>query len=67
MSVLYGDNSGAYLFKPSPDLPNSVRYTVLRNLTTYNGDFVQEMFMSFTSDSIYRNATAFVRLRYYDE
>jgi lysosomal alpha-mannosidase len=25
------------------------------------------MFMSFTSDSIYRNATAFVRLRYYDE
>ncbi len=23
--------------------------------------------MNFTSDSIYRNATAFVRLRYYDE
>jgi hypothetical protein len=40
MNILYGDNSGAYLFKPSPDLPTSVRYTVLRNLTTYNGGFV---------------------------
>jgi hypothetical protein len=65
--VLQGDSSGAYLFRPTPDLPYSVRYTVLRNLTTYNGGFVQEMFMNFTSDSIYRNATAFVRLRYYDE
>jgi hypothetical protein len=40
MNILYGDNSGAYLFKPTPDLPTSVRYTVLRNLTTYNGGFV---------------------------
>jgi len=40
MSILYGDNSGAYLFKPSPELPTSVRYTVFRNLTTYNGGFV---------------------------
>ena len=45
----------------------SVRYTTLRNITTYNGGFVQEMFMNFTSDSAYRNSTACVRVRYYDE
>jgi hypothetical protein len=28
---------------------------------------VQELFLNFTSDSIYRNASACVRLRYYDE
>ena len=60
-------SSRAYLFIPTPDIPYSVRYTVLRNLTTYNGGFVEEMFMNFTNDSIYRNATAFVIVRYYDE
>ena len=55
------------MFRPSNDMDYSVRYTVLRNMTTFNGDFVQEMFMNFTSDSIYRNATACVRVRYYDE
>jgi hypothetical protein len=62
-----GSNSGAYLFRPANDLEYSVRYTVLRNMTTFNGDFVQEMFMNFTSDSLYRNTTACVRVRYYDE
>jgi hypothetical protein len=62
-----GSNSGAYLFRPANDLEYSVRYTVLRNMTTFNGDFVQEMFMNFTSDSLFRNTTACVRVRYYDE
>jgi hypothetical protein len=62
-----GHTSGAYLFVPSDFLQESVRYTSFRNITTYNGGFVQEMFLTFTSDSIYRNATAYVRVRYYDE
>lgn len=44
-----------------------MQYTVLRSVTTYTAGFVQEMVLNFTSDSIYRNATAVVRLRYYDE
>jgi len=36
-------------------------------VTTYNGGFVQELYLNFTSDSIYRNASASVRIRYYDE
>ena len=40
---------------------------MLRNISTFNGGFVQEIFLNFTSDSIYRNASACVRLRYYDE
>lgn len=62
-----GHTSGAYLFVPSDFLQESVRYTSFRNITTYNGGFVQEMFLTFTSDSVYRNATAYVRVRYYDE
>jgi hypothetical protein len=35
-----GDSSGAYLFRPADNFENSVRYTTLRNITTYNGGFV---------------------------
>jgi hypothetical protein len=62
-----GNGSGAYLFRPADNLEYNVRYTTMRNITTYNGGFVQEMFMNFTSDSAYRNSTACVRVRYYDE
>lgn len=48
-------------------MQKSVRYTVLRNTTSFNGGFVQEMFLNFTSDSVYRNSSACLRIRYYDE
>jgi hypothetical protein len=65
--IYYGSYSGAYLFRPSDYIQDSVQYTILRNVTTYNGGFVQEMFLNFTGDSIYRNTSACLRLRYYDE
>lgn len=62
-----GSNSGAYIFRPSDYLQNSVQYTTLREVAQYNGGFVQELYLAFSSDSAYRNATAFVKVRYYDE
>ena len=55
------------MVRPSDWLQESVQYTVLRNVTTYNAGFVQELVLWFTSDSIYRNASAVVKIRYYDE
>jgi hypothetical protein len=39
----------------------------LRAVASFNGGFVQELYLAFSSDSIYRNASAFVKVRYYDE
>ena len=41
--------------------------TLLYGFTTYNGGFVQEIDLWFTSDSVYRNSSAVVKIRYYDE
>ena len=40
---------------------------MFQNATTFNGGFVQEIAIQFSSDSQYSNATATVILRYYDE
>ena len=40
---------------------------MFQNATTYNGGFVQEIAIKFSSDSQSSNATATVILRYYDE
>jgi hypothetical protein len=62
----YGSMSGAYIFRPSDYVQDSVRYTKLMDIQTFNaGGFVQEICMTFYENV--QNSTAVVRLRYYDE